>query len=160
VDAIFRQAGWTQMLSVRSWPFWKLPRSLAAYVAVVVLADAAAIALSAASLPVRAHDLAVFGLLLACNAATVELTRRTSEPEGHVKDVHAVWELPVVILLPPFYALLMPILRLTLTQFRIRKAAVYKRVFTAAAIGISYGCASLTFRGLGHLTPGAAPGAW
>jgi diguanylate cyclase (GGDEF)-like protein len=157
VDAIFRQAGWTQMLSVRSWPFWKLPRSLVAYVAVVVLADAAAIALSAASLPVRPHDLAVFGLLLTCNAATVELTRRTSEPEGHVKDVHAVWELPVVILLPPFYALLMPILRLTLTQFRIRKAAVYKRVFTAAAIGISYGCASLTFRGLGHLTPGAAP---
>ena len=135
MDAIFRQAGWTQMLSVRSWPFWKLPRGLAAYVAVVVLTDAAAIAVSAASLPFRAHDLAVFGLLLACNGATVELTRRTSEPEGHVKDVHAVWELPVAILLPPFYALLMPIVRLTLTQYRIRKAAVYKR--TTAAYGLA-----------------------
>jgi diguanylate cyclase (GGDEF)-like protein len=157
VDAIFRQAGRTQMLKVRSWPFWKLPRSLAAFVVVVVLIDGAAIVVSAAALPVRAHDLAVFGLLLACNGATVEVTRRTSEPEGHVKDVHAIWELPVAILLPPFYALLMPIVRLALTQWRIRKAAVYKRVFTAAAIGISYACASLTFRGLGHRALGLGP---
>ena len=157
MDAIFRQAGRTQMLKVRSWPFWKLPRSLAAFVVVVVLIDGAAIVVSAAALPVRAHDLAVFGLLLACNGATVEVTRRTSEPEGHVKDVHAIWELPVAILLPPFYALLMPIVRLALTQWRIRKAAVYKRVFTAAAIGISYACASLTFRGLGHRALGLGP---
>ena len=95
MDAIFRQAGRTQMLKVRSWPFWKLPRSLAAFVVVVVLIDGAAIVISAAVLPVRAHDLAIFGLLLACNGATVEVTRRTSEPEGHVKDVHAIWELPV-----------------------------------------------------------------
>ncbi len=158
MDAIFRQAGRTQMLNVRSWPFWKLPRSLAVFVAAVILADAAAIAVSAAHLSARTHDLAVFGLLLVCNGATVELTRRTSEPEGHVKDVHAVWELPTVVLLPPLYALLMPIARLALTQCRIRKAAVYKRVFTAAAIGISYACASLTFHGLGHLAPGALPG--
>jgi len=168
VDAIFRQAGRTQMLnvrswpmlSVRSWPFWKLPRSLAVYVAAVILIDGVAIAVSAATLPLRAHDLAVFGLLLACNGATVELTRRSSEPEGHVKDVHAVWELPIVVLLPPLYALLMPIVRLALTQWRVRQAAVYRRVFTAAAIGISYLCASLTFRGLARLAlgPGPAPG--
>jgi diguanylate cyclase (GGDEF)-like protein len=160
VDVTFRQAGRTQMLSVRSWPFWKLPRSLAVFVAIVVLIDGVAIALSAATLPLRAHDLEVFGLLLVCNGATVELTRRTSEPEGHVKDVHGVWELPIVVLLPPFYALLMPIVRLALTQWRVRQAAVYKRVFTAAVIGISYACASLTFRGLGRLAlgPGPAPG--
>src|SRR6266446_3174773 len=145
------------MLNVRSWPFWKLPRSLACFVAVVILIDGVAIAISAAALPLRAHDLAVFGLLLACNGATVELTRRTSEPEGHVKDVHAVWELPIVVLLPPLYALLAPIVRLALTQWRVRQAAVYKRVFTAAAIGISYACASLTFRGLDHLTLGLGP---
>ncbi len=160
MDVTFRQAGRTQLLSVRSWPFWKLPRSLAVFVAVVVLIDGVAIALSAATLPLRAHDLEVFGLLLVCNGATVELTRRASEPEGHVKDVHGVWELPIVVLLPPFYALLMPIVRLALTQWRVRQAAVYKRVFTAAVIGISYACASLTFRGLGRLAlgPGPAPG--
>ncbi len=154
MDATFRLPGRSPLPDVRSWPFWTLPRSLAVFVAAVIAADAAAITACAVTLPLRAHDLGVFGLLLACNGATVELTRRASEPEGHVRDVHAVWELPVVVLLPPLYALLMPILRLALTQWRVRRAAVYRRVFTAAAIGISYGCASATFRGLGHLVPG------
>jgi diguanylate cyclase (GGDEF)-like protein len=157
VDAIFRQVRRVQALSVRSWPFWKLPRSLAAFVAAVILADVAVLAVSLAATPVRFHDLGIFGLLLACNAATVELTRRTSEPEGHVKDVHAVWELPVVILLPLPYALLMPAIRVILTQWRIRHAVVYRRVFSAAAIGLSYACASLAFRGTARLVSGLHP---
>jgi diguanylate cyclase (GGDEF)-like protein len=157
VDAIFRQVRSMQALSVRSWPFWKLPRSLIAFVVAVILVDAVVLAVSAAATPVGAHDLEVFGLLLACNAATVELTRRTSEPEGHVKDVHAVWELPVVILLPLPYALLMPAIRLALIQWRIRRTAVYRRVFSAAAIGLSYAGASLAFRGGGRLVPGLDP---
>jgi diguanylate cyclase (GGDEF)-like protein len=157
VDAIFRQVRRAQALSVRSWPFWKLPRSLAAFVAAVILADVAVLAVSLTAIPVRAHDLEIFGLLLACNAATVELTRRTSEPEGHVKDVHAVWELPVVILLPLPYALLMPVIRVVLTQWRIRHAVVYRRVFSAAAIGLSYACASLAFRGTARLVSGLDP---
>jgi diguanylate cyclase (GGDEF)-like protein len=161
VDAIFRQAGHMQQtLNVRSWPFWKLPRTLAAFAAAVILADLAVFAAAAGStgpVPVSAHDLGVFALLLACNAATVELTRRSSEPEGHVKDVHAVWELPVVILLPLPYALLMPAVRAALTQWRIRRTAAYRRVFSAAAIGLSYACASLAFRGAGRLVPGLGP---
>jgi len=158
VDAIFRQAGrMQQTLSVRSWPFWKLPRTLAAFVAAVILADLAVFAAGAAAIPVSAHDLEVFALLLTCNAATVELTRRSSEPEGHFKDVHAVWELPVVILLPLPYALLMPAVRTALTQWRIRRTAPYRRVFSAAAIGLSYACASQAFRGGTRLVPGLIP---
>ena len=63
------------------------------------------------------------------------------------------------ILLPPFYALLMPLLRLALTQWRIRLPAVYKRVFTAAAISLSYACASLAFRGPGPPGRGTSLGA-
>jgi diguanylate cyclase (GGDEF)-like protein len=158
VDAISRQAGrMQQTLNVRSWPFWKLPRTLAAFVAAVILADLAVFAAGAGTVSVSAHDLEVFALLLACNAATVELTRRSSEPEGHVKDVHAVWELPVVILLPFPYALLMPAVRAALTQWRIRRTAAYRRVFSAAAIGLSYACASLAFHGTGRLVPGLVP---
>jgi diguanylate cyclase (GGDEF)-like protein len=158
VDAIFQQVGrMRQALSVRSWPFWKLPRTLAAFVAAVILADLAVFAAAAAAVPVSVHDLEVFALLLACNAATVELTRRGSEPEGHVKDMYAVWELPVVILLPLPYALLMPAIRGALTQWRIRRSAVHRRVFSAAAIGLSYACASLAFRGAGRLVPGLVP---
>ena len=161
MDAIFRQAGrMQQTLDVRSWPLRKLPRTLAAFVAVVILADLAVFAAGAAvtgTVPVSVHDLEVFALLLACNAATVELTRRGSEPEGHVKDMYAVWELPVVILLPLPYALLMPAIRGALTQWRIRRSAVHRRVFSAAAIGLSYACASLAFRGAGRLVPGLVP---
>jgi len=158
VDVIFQQVGRMQRtLSVRSWPFWKLPRTLAAFVAAVILADLAVFAVAAAAVPVSVHDLEVFALLLACNAATVELTRRGSEPEGHVKDMYAVWELPVVILLPLPYALLMPAIRGALTQWRIRRSAVHRRVFSAAAIGLSYACASLAFHGAGRLVSGLTP---
>ena len=158
MDAIFRQAGrMQQTLDVRSWPLRKLPRTLAAFVAVVILADLAVFAAGAAAVPVSVHDLEVFALLLACNAATVELTRRSSEPEGHVKDVYAVWELPVVVLLPLPYALLMPAIRGALTQWRIRRSAVHRRVFSAAAIGLSYACAWMAFHGTGRLVSGLIP---
>ena len=146
-----------RLLDVRAWPIWALQRSLTIFIVTVMLAAAAAIAVSAASLSVRTHDLMVFGLLLACNAATVELTRRASEPEGTVKDVYAIWELPVVVLLPPLYALLMPVVRFALLQWRVRRGSVYRRVFSAAAIGIAYGSASLVFRGLAHLALGPSP---
>ena len=143
------------LLRVRSWAYLKLPRSLAVYVAAVIAGDVILLTASAAAFSFRAHDLELFGVLLACNAATVELTRRTREPEGHLKDVHAVWELPVVILLPLLYALLMPLIRLTLTQWRVRQAPLYRRMFSACAISVSYACASLAFHGVRHE---AAPG--
>jgi len=150
VDATFRPAGRKRLLKVQAWPISELPRSLIVFIVTVVLIDVAAIAVGAAVLPVHAHDLIAFGVLAACNAATVELTRRLSEPEGVVKDVYTIWELPVIVLLPFLYALLMPIARLALTQWRVRRAPTYRRVFTAAAIGIAYGSASLAFRGLAH----------
>src|ERR1700691_4737228 len=114
------------MLAVRAWPIWTLPRFVMVFIVAVILADVAAIAVSAAILSVHAHDLILFGLLLACNGATVELTRRSIEPEGAIKDVYAIWELPVVVLLPPVYALLMTIVRFTLFQWRGPDAPVYR----------------------------------
>jgi diguanylate cyclase (GGDEF)-like protein len=166
VDATFRPAGRKRLLNIQAWPISELSRSLIVFIVVVVLVDVAGIAVGAAVLPVRTHDLIVFGVLAACNAATVELTRRSSEPEGVIKDVHTIWELPVVVLLPFVYALLMPIARLALTQWRVRRAPIYRRVFSAAAIGIAYGSASLAFRGLAHLvlsssqTPGRNVSTW
>ena len=57
------------------------------------------------------------------------------------------------ILLPPLYALIVPIVRIALVQWRIRRAPVYRRVFTGAAISLSYGAASVTFHGLSGLIP-------
>jgi diguanylate cyclase (GGDEF)-like protein len=157
MDATSRPPGRERTLNVRAWPIWTLSRPLLIFIVIVVLADAAAMVVSAASLSVHAHDLIVFGLLLACNGATVELTRRPSNHEGNVKDVYAIWELPVVVLLPPLYALLMPAVRFALLQWRVRHGSVHRRVFSAAAIGIAYGAASLTFRTLAHFAPGSNP---
>jgi diguanylate cyclase (GGDEF)-like protein len=85
----------------------------------------------------------------------VELTRRASEPAGVIKDVCFVWELPAIILLPPLYAVLMPVVRIALTQWRVRKAPPHRRVFTVATLGLAYGSASALYRAI--LPGGAAP---
>ena len=143
---------------VGEWPLWSLPRPLRAFVLLVVCAYLAWVGLSAATFRFDTEDFVWFAALLGCGAATVELTRRSSEPAGVVKDVYAVWELPVVILLPLLYALIIPAIRLALTQWRIRRAPLYRRVFTASAIGVAYGSASLMYHGI--LPVGCRPRAY
>jgi len=144
--------------AIRDWPIWSLPRWLTVFVITVVVAAVAAIGVTA---PLAGHserDLALFGLLLGCTAAAVEMTRKAGEKGGMVKDVQGVWELPVAILLPPFYALIVPIAQTALTQCRVRHALLHRRVFTAAALGLSYGAASVTFHSLSGLAPQGAAG--
>lgn len=139
--------------AIRNWPIWTLPRWLTVYVLAVIAADLAAIAVTARHTAFSTHNLALFGLLLGCTAAAVELTRKAGEQGGIMSDVQGVWELPVAILLPPFYALVIPIARVSLSQWRVRRAPVYRRVFTAAMTGLCYGAASATFHGLSGLVP-------
>jgi len=140
--------------AVRAWPVWGLRRCLVVFVVSVTALDALAIVATApTATSAGAAQLLVFAALLACSALTVEMTRRAGENAGLTKDIFAVWELPVAILLPPFYALVVPILRITLTQKRVLPIPVYRRVFTAAALGLSYGCASLAFHAAGRFVP-------
>jgi diguanylate cyclase (GGDEF)-like protein len=144
-------------VSPRSWPIWELPGWVASFIVVVVLADATVLAFAACTMSVHVRDLELFAGLLACIAATVELTRRVGEKNaGVVKDVYAVWELPVAILLPLGFAPVLPGIRFALAQWRIRRVPVYRRVFSAAAIGLSYVAAGVVFRFLIHQVPGAA----
>jgi diguanylate cyclase (GGDEF)-like protein len=140
----------------RAWPIWDLPRWVAGFVIVVVLSDAALLAAEVSRVTVHAHDLELFTGLLICSAATVELTRRMGENLGFVKDVYAVWELPVAMLLPLAYAPILPIIRFTLAQWRILRVPLHRRVFSAAAIGLSYVAAALVFHVLIRLAHGAA----
>ena len=141
---------------IGAWPIWELPRWLRAFICIVVLADAAFLAAAASRVTIRAHDLGLFAALVLCSTATVELTRRAGENTGFVKDVHAIWELPVAMLLPLAYAPVLPVIRITLTQWRIRRVPVHRRAFSAAAIGLSYVAAALVFHALIRLAPGAA----
>jgi diguanylate cyclase (GGDEF)-like protein len=143
---------WRRLAAISAWPLWSLsPRWLLAFVLTIIAMALAAIGVAASLTTITGHDLAWFGLLLGCTALAIEWTRKAGEQGGAIRDVQGVWELPAAILLPPLYALLVPIARLTLVQFRVRRAPVYRRVFSGAAVSLSYGAASVTFHGLAGL---------
>ena len=151
--------------SVSAWPIWQIrPPWLMAFICLVIAAYVAAIAVAAAVVPWPQpwHNLWLFAALLLCSALTVELTKLTGENAGMIKDVYGIWELPLAILLPPFFTLVAPIFRLTLTQLRIRRVPLHRRVFSAAVMGLSNASASLVFHAITGQRMGLAPGigAW
>ena len=131
--------------AIRAWPLWELPRRVVIFIVMVTTVYVAVIGFAAAMTPLVLRDLLLCGALMLCTAATVELTRRAGENVGVVRDVYAVWELPLAILLPPVYALVVPAFRFALAQYRIRRVPLYRRVFSAAGVGLSYACASVVF---------------
>jgi len=144
--------------AVPGWPVWQLPRWVRALIAVVTVVYAIAIAAAVISVPGTAswHSLWLCGALLLCTALTVELTKRTGENAGVIKDVYTVWELPLAILLPPVYALVAPIFRFTLTQLRIRQVPLHRRVYSTAVVGLSNASASLVFHAITGQSLGTA----
>ena len=128
------------------WPVWQLPRWLAACVTAVIAAYAAAAAGALASAPMRPGDLRLCAVFVGCGAASVELTRRAGEREGLVQDVYAIWDLPTAVLLPPLYALVIPLPRAVFTEWRIRRTLLHRRAYSTAAEGLSCAAASVVFR--------------
>jgi len=153
-------------MAVRAWPVWGLAPWLRTYIIVVLLADLLAVGLAVRVGLGSGHDLALLAVLVACDAATIEVYRRAGENAGVIKEVYGVWELPIAILLPPIYALTVPILRHALAQWRIRQFPPHRRAFSAAVIGLSYGAASLAFHAVtgsplaSTVTPGTHTSAW
>ena len=125
---------------------WQLPRWLAACVIAVIGAYAAAVAGALASGQVRPGDLRLCAVFVGCGAASVELTRRAGEREGLTRDVFAIWDLPAAVLLPPLYALMIPLPRAVLTEWRIRRTLLHRRAYSTAAEGLSCAAASVVFR--------------
>jgi diguanylate cyclase (GGDEF)-like protein len=130
------------------WAIWEEPRWLACYVLLVTAGYGVALGFAASATVFVVRDLPVFAALLAFGAVSIELTRRAGEPAGFHKDAHGVWLIPVAIVLPPFYVLAALIPAMVLTQWRIRRNLIHRRMFTAAAQGLSYGAASVAFHAL------------
>src|SRR5260370_15075152 len=134
---------------VRDWAWWQLPKLLRCYVAAIPVVAFGLICLAASETTWNASDVEKFLLLLGCCLVSVAATPRIAYSQGAiVRDFLTVWVLPVAILLPPVYAMVSPIPLLILTQWRVHRGLVYRRVFTAGALGLAYGAASLTFRTL------------
>jgi diguanylate cyclase (GGDEF)-like protein len=134
--------------NVRSWSLWKEPRRVIGLVLVLISADVVAISASAATVRWEPRQLALFGLLVVCVAVTVELTRQEGEKTGLIKDVYSAWGLPAAILLPPIYVLVLTLLHYAFNQWRIRQTAIYRRMYSASAVGLAFAVAGLTFHWL------------
>src|ERR1700761_2233969 len=158
---LWRARAWP-LWRARAWPVWTMPRWLLAFIVTVVTADAAGLGFAASRRVGGLHDLVLFALLVICDVASLELTRRAGEKAGVARGMYAVWELPAALLLPLVYAPIVPVIRLALTQWRVRRGFLYRRVFSAAALGLSYLAAALVFRWAGvhwaHLVPPGQPG--
>lgn len=128
---------------------WQLPVATRCLVVVASLLALVWTLTAAWLTPWRGADLLVFVALLAAGIASVEATRRVPEPAGmNANDMLGAWWLPIAVLLPPVYALLAPIPLMALTQWRVRRIPTYKRVYSAAAIGLGHAVASTWFHAL------------
>jgi diguanylate cyclase (GGDEF)-like protein len=133
--------------AVTNWAWWRLPWLLRCYVGAPPLAMVVLIGYAASQTTWWQADLLRFLLLLACALVSVVATRRVSYLQsGMVRDFITSWVLPVAILLPPVYAMVMPIPLFAFTQWRVHKGVVYRRVFSTATISLAYGAAALLFR--------------
>ncbi|MEV4672869.1 MULTISPECIES: sensor domain-containing diguanylate cyclase [Actinomadura] len=121
------------------------PTLLVVYVPVVVAVHLGLIVAGLVETPYRGDELVTFAALLACGAMCIEATRRLGMPAGVARDLLSAWWLPVALLLPPLYALLLPIPLQALLQFRVRRTLIYRRAIVAGALGIAGACASEVF---------------
>ena len=139
--------GLLEYADVRNWAWWQLPMVLRCYVGVIPLVALGMIGFAISQTVWTVPDLLEYALLLGCGMVSVAATPRVAYiKSGMARDFLTVWVLPVAILLPPVYAMLTPIPLQVLTQWRVLKGVPYRRVFTAAAISLTYGAASLLFR--------------
>ncbi len=130
----------------RDWAWWQLPPALRGYVAAIPLAALGLTAFAASQTVWTVDDFLKFLLLLGCGAVSVAATPRVAYLKaGMSRDFLTAWVLPVAILLPPVYAMAVPIPLQVLHQWRVHRGVVYRRVFTAGAISLGYGAASLLF---------------
>ncbi|WP_119727603.1 sensor domain-containing diguanylate cyclase [Thermomonospora amylolytica] len=124
---------------------FRRPSLLVSYVVAVVGLYLALTVDGIVRTPVRLEELGTFGALLACGVVCVEVTRRLGMPAGVARDLLSAWWLPVALLLPPVYALVMPIPMQALLQFRVRRTLLYRRVLVTSALGLAGACASTVF---------------
>jgi diguanylate cyclase (GGDEF)-like protein len=133
-------------VTVPDWPWWQLPLLMRLYVALPPVAALAVIGIAATHTHWSVDDAVKFLVLMCCGMVSIASTPRIAYANpGLTRDFTSVWVLPTAILLPPIYAALIPIpFYLTLHLF-VHPGIVYRRVFTAASLSLSYVTVSLLF---------------
>jgi diguanylate cyclase (GGDEF)-like protein len=157
-----RRAGWRRLIRWPwVWPLLAMPMSLIVYVLLVIAADLALIGWELADTRWTPGDLMLAGGLIAAAVVCIEAIRRLGELSGVSRDLLSAWWLPIALLLPPIYALLSPFVVGVALYIRGRRAPLYRRVFSAAALGLAGAVTSVAFHRVWpadqHMSLGGAP---
>jgi len=142
-------------LDPRAWAWWQLPVRLRCYVAFIPLAALTVLVVALMHTQWTTGDLIRFAIVAIGGLVSVAATPRTAYAQGtFTRDFITAWVLPVAVLLPPAYAMVAPIPPLVLTQMHVNRGLIYRRIFTAAALGTAYCVGSLVF----HAFPASVAG--
>ena len=134
-------------MKVTEWPWWRLPLLLRCYVAAPPAIACAVIVLVGLHTDWRLSDFEKFLAFTCCGVISVASTPRLAYTRGGLtRDFGSIWVLPTAVLLPPIYVTLVSIPLLATLQFWVHRGVLYRRVFTAASISISYLLAATAYR--------------
>lgn len=133
---------------VQQWPLWQLPRAVVGYVLALAGVFAAVTAVGVSSTQLTLPDLAHYAGLLACAGVCVEASRQLGETAGLARGLQSAWTLPIALLLPPVYGLLAPVPLKALSQCRVGRSLLHRRVLSATALGLAHYSASAVFHRL------------
>ncbi|MGH8891116.1 MAG: diguanylate cyclase [Acidothermaceae bacterium] len=125
----------------RTWVLLTLPPRARWLIGVVDALFVAAIFDGIVTTSWRASDLLTFGVLISCGMVSIEVSLRLvwrgPRPGRAVNDLLAVWTIPVVLLLPPLYAVLAAVPLSVLGQYRVTKRPPVKLLFSISAAGLA-----------------------
>lgn len=122
---------------LRSWALWTGPPALIGWVLTTIAMAVAVTGVGALTTIARLGEVLTCLVLLGCAAVSVETVRRVGQPAGVTKDLLSVWTLPVALLLPPVYSLVVSGVLIVLRQLRIGRGLLHRRAFSAASIGLA-----------------------
>ncbi|HZV25126.1 MAG TPA: GGDEF domain-containing protein [Acidothermaceae bacterium] len=146
-----------------AWSVWQLPLAARFVVLTGITGYLAALAAAVWELlhgaPLHApayRQLAVAGAFAFAAVASAEISMRFAWPRARQdrvsRDLMAVWLLPIALLLPPAYVMVTVIVLRGYLYARVWRAQLLKNVYTATALGLAYGGASLVHRLVLHAT--------
>ncbi len=140
-----------------------MPRRATRYVLAVDGAALVGLAVAAALSRWHPADAALFAVLVGCALVSVEGSRHLGAPatrrDRPYKDMLSTWMLPAAVLLPPLYAVLIPIPVYLLVQARVTRIPPFKRVFNGASVALAGLLAGFTYRALAGASAAPSPGA-
>ena len=134
---------------IGNWACWQLPPLLRGYVVSVIALAVVTLGVGAALTPWHTRDAVVFLVLACCGTISMASTPRiVYKVGGATRDFSTMWALPAAILLPPEYSMLIAIPIVATLFLFVHRGQLYRRVFSAASLGLSYVVASAVFRAI------------